>query len=83
MSEVPLYSRLTPTSSGGAPPSDPSVQGHLADQKYPPPEDHHRALGIVLLQGPQRVGFLMSEVPLSACLSLKWRLGSHAPTVGS
>ena len=29
-----------------------------------PPSDHHRALGIVLLQGPRGALFLMSEVPL-------------------
>ena len=30
----------------------------------PPPEDHHRALGIFLLKGPRGALFLMSEVPL-------------------
>ena len=30
----------------------------------PPPEDHHRTLGIVLLKGPMRGVFLMGEVPL-------------------
>ena len=30
----------------------------------PPPQDHYRALGIVLLQGPRGARFLMSEVPL-------------------
>ena len=30
----------------------------------PPPYDHHRALGMVLLQGPRGALFLMSEVPL-------------------
>ena len=30
----------------------------------PPPEGHHRALGIVLLLGPAGRLFLMSEVPL-------------------
>jgi hypothetical protein len=29
-----------------------------------PFQDHHKALGIVLLQGPRRKRFLMSEVPL-------------------
>ena len=29
-----------------------------------PPQDHHRILGIVLLHGPGRGVFLMSEVPL-------------------
>ena len=31
-----------------------------------PPKDHHRALGIVLLQGPRETLFLMSEAPLYA-----------------
>ena len=35
-----------------------------------PPQDHHRALGIVLLKGPRDALFLMSEVPLYA--------GAHA-----
>ena len=30
----------------------------------PPPQDHDRALGIVLLYGPRGVLFLMSKVPL-------------------
>ena len=29
----------------------------------PPPQDYHRALGIVLLYGPKGTRFLMSEVP--------------------
>ena len=29
-----------------------------------PPQDHHRALGMVLQQGPRGWRFLMSEVPL-------------------
>ena len=33
-------------------------------RKRPPPRTHHRALCIVLLQGPRRALFLMSEVPL-------------------
>ena len=42
------------------------VQRHLAHEKQPPPpHDHHRALGIVLLQGPGAVLFLTSEVPLN------------------
>ena len=40
------------------------VQGYLAHKKPPPPQDFHRALGIVLLQGPKGARFLMSEVPL-------------------
>jgi hypothetical protein len=30
----------------------------------PPPLGHHRALGVVLLQGPGEALFLVSEVPL-------------------
>ena len=30
----------------------------------PPPQGHYIALGKVLLQGPRRWSFLMSEVPL-------------------
>jgi len=30
----------------------------------PPPQDHHRALGIILLKGPRGALFLMSEVPV-------------------
>ena len=33
-------------------------------RKRPPPLDPHRALGMVLLWGPRRRWFLMSEVPL-------------------
>ena len=40
------------------------LQGYLAHKKLPPPQDHRRALGIGLLQGPRRRQFLMSEVPL-------------------
>ena len=40
------------------------VQGYLADTKTPPPQEFHRALGIVLLQGPKGARFLMSKVPL-------------------
>ena len=29
-----------------------------------PPQDHHRALGIVLLWGPRGRHFLMSKIPL-------------------
>jgi len=37
---------------------------YLALKKTPAPEDHHRALGIVLLYGPRGKQLLMSEVPL-------------------
>ena len=33
-------------------------------KKHPPPQDHHRSLGIGPLQGPTRGVFLMSEVTL-------------------
>jgi len=32
----------------------------------PPPQDHHRTLGIVLQKGPRRKVFLMNEVHLGA-----------------
>ena len=42
-----------------------SVQEYLAHQKQPTPhEDHHRTLGIFLLQSPGGRVFLTSEVPL-------------------
>ena len=37
---------------------------HLAHKNPPPLLDHHRALEIVLLQGPRGGQFLMSELPL-------------------
>jgi len=41
------------------------VQGHLAHKKQPPhPQGHHKALGMVLLEGARGALFLMSEVPL-------------------
>jgi hypothetical protein len=36
-----------------------------------PPQDHHRALGIVLLQGPMETWSLMSEVPLQLAHQVK------------
>ena len=43
-------------------------------KKYPYPQDHNRALGIVRLQGPREVLFLMSEVPLySTFMTVKAR----------
>ena len=42
----------------------PGIQRYLADKKQPPPMDHHRALGIFLLQGPRGALFLTREVPL-------------------
>ena len=42
-----------------------TLQGYLAHKNPPPPPlDHHRAPGIVLLEGPRGGGGLMSEVPL-------------------
>ena len=38
--------------------------GTLLMRNCAPPLDHHRALGIGLLQGPRRKHFLMSEVPM-------------------
>ena len=40
------------------------LQGYLAHKEPPPPQDFHRALGIVLLKSPRGARFLMSEVPL-------------------
>ena len=46
----------------------------------PPPRDHHMTLGIVLLKGPRRGVFLMSEVPLyMTCVTCGYR---HAPPQG-
>jgi len=47
-----------PKSAGGC------YRGTSLIRKRPPPRTHHRALCIVLLQGPRRALFLMSEVPL-------------------
>ena len=38
--------------------------GYLTHKKTPTPYDRYRVLGIVLLQGPRGVRFLISEVPL-------------------
>ena len=35
-----------------------------AHKKHPPPQGHHRSLGISLREGPTGGGGLMSEVPL-------------------
>ena len=40
------------------------IQGYLAHTKQPPPKDHRRTLGKVLLQGSRRGVVLISEVPL-------------------
>ena len=41
----------------------------------PPPYDHHRDLGIVLLYGPRGALFLMSEVPLYGRKAAVGRIG--------
>ena len=41
------------------------LQGHLAHEKHPPPQGHHKVLDIVLLKGLRRELFLMSEVHLN------------------
>ena len=41
-----------------------SCRGTSLVRNSPPPQDRHRALGIVLLYGPRGALFLMSEVPL-------------------
>ena len=41
-----------------------ALQDHLAHKKQRPPQNLHKALGIVLLQGPRGTLFFMSEVPL-------------------
>ena len=44
---------------------DSNVQGYLAHKiPPPPPTDRHKSLGMVLLEGPRRVHFLISEIPL-------------------
>ena len=32
------------------------IQGYLAHKKHPPPQDHHRSLGIGVLKGPTVLG---------------------------
>ena len=40
----------------------------------PPPKNHRRTLGIVLLKGPRRGVFLMSEVPLQGVgCKVQWK----------
>ena len=48
---------------------------NLAHKKLPPPQDHPRALGKGLLQGPIRRQFIMSEVSL-------YGAGSDIPAAG-
>ena len=51
MSEVPLYGSntdVTPDTTDRVRARTRPVQGYLADRKAPPPQDHHRALGIGL-----------------------------------
>ena len=56
------------------------LQGYLAHQKRPPPQDPPRTLPIGLRWGPRGVRFLVSEVPLYSggsskveVKSLKWQ----------
>ena len=44
--------------------SDARYRGTSPIRNSPPLQDHHRTLGIVLLWGPSRGVFFMSEVPL-------------------
>ena len=41
-----------------------SYRGTWLIRNGTPPQDHYKALGIVLLKGPREALFLMSEVPL-------------------
>ena len=50
-------------------PNPQTPQGYLAHKKQPP-QDHNRALGMFLPQGPRGALFRLSEVPLQA-LALK------------
>jgi len=47
----------------GHPPDSPN-RGTSLTRKQPAPLDHHRALGIALLYGPESRRCLISEVPL-------------------
>ena len=60
------YERGTPVGAGAGPSRDgPHIrQGYLAHKKRPPPQEHHRSLGIGLLKGPTGGVFVMSKVPL-------------------
>ena len=54
-----------------------TLQGYLAHKKQPPPSDHCKTLGIVLMWGPRRGrGVLMKEVPLCVAF-LQGQLISH------
>ena len=44
----------------------PCIYKDTSPTRPPPSQDHHRALGLVLLYGPRVLRFLMSEVPLQA-----------------
>jgi len=58
MSEVPLYSGCRSASGVH------EYRGASPISNCAPPQDRHRALGTVLLQGPRGRTFLISEVPL-------------------
>jgi hypothetical protein len=49
------------------------MQGYLAHRKQQTPlQDHQKARGKVLLQGPREALFLISEVPLQSDVQGKW-----------
>ena len=62
--ELPQVESLTPNPRPRTPKMT-EPQGYLAHKNTPPPpEDYYVTLGIVLLQGPRGLQFLMSEEPL-------------------
>ena len=66
-----------------------TYRGTSLIRNSPPPPDHHRALGIVLLYGPRWVRSFISDVPLYAgtlkilknLKDLHWRAGSSKSLV--
>ena len=74
------YPQQLPQYQVCAPPHQPYRATSLT-RTSPPPQDHHRALGIALLYGPRGARFLMSEVPLYTCSGVVRNQG-HAPPLG-
>ena len=68
-------SRATTTESG-------DYMGASLMTNSPPPQDNHRTLGTILLQGLRRGVFLMSEVPLWR-EKIQERLAQPRPTVAT
>ena len=73
MSEVPLYKDIaaSPYSTRRCRPTGQLAtygagryRGTSLIRNCPPPWNHRRTLGIILLEGPRSVLFLMGEVPL-------------------